>query len=95
MSPCGDATQLRRNRRLVEGAAHVGKSTTAVNVSAALATKGYRTLLADCDPQANASEMFIPENEIEFDFRSIIADRTPVEKVIQRTRIDRLTSSSR
>jgi chromosome partitioning protein len=68
----------------------VGKSTTAVNVSAALAAKGYRTLLADCDPQANASEMFIPENEIEFDFRSIIADRTPVEKVIQRTRIDRL-----
>jgi chromosome partitioning protein len=68
----------------------VGKSTTAVNVSAALATKGYRILLADCDPQANASEMFIPENEIEFDFRSIIADRTPVEKVIQRTRIDRL-----
>jgi chromosome partitioning protein len=68
----------------------VGKSTTAVNVSAALAARGYRTLLADCDPQANASEMFIPEGEIEFDFRSIIADRVSVEKVIQHTRIDRL-----
>lgn len=68
----------------------VGKSTTAVNLSAALAQAGHRTLLADCDPQANASEMFIPEEEIEFDFRSIIAERVPVEKVIRSTRIEHL-----
>jgi chromosome partitioning protein len=68
----------------------VGKSTTAVNLAAALAELGHRTLLADCDPQANASEMFIPEPEIEFDFRSIIADKVPVEKVIQATRIEHL-----
>lgn len=68
----------------------VGKSTTAVNLAAGLAERGYRTLLADCDPQANASEMFIPEPEIEFDFRSIIADKTPLDKVIHSTRIDRL-----
>lgn len=68
----------------------VGKSTTAVNLAAALAESGQRTLLADCDPQANASEMFIPEAEIEFDFRSIIADKVPVEKVIRSTRIERL-----
>ena len=68
----------------------VGKSTTAVNLAAGLAESGHRTLLADCDPQANASEMFIPEPDIEFDFRSIIADKVPVEKVVQATRIDRL-----
>jgi chromosome partitioning protein len=68
----------------------VGKSTTAVNLAAALAESGHRTLLADCDPQANASEMFIPEPEIELDFRSIIADKVPVEKVIRPTRIERL-----
>lgn len=68
----------------------VGKSTTAVNVAAALAQSGRRTLLADCDPQANASEMFIPESEIQFDFRSIIANRVPVEKVIRATRINNL-----
>ena len=68
----------------------VGKSTTAVNLAACVAKSGRRTLLADGDPQANASEMFIPETEIEFDFRSIIADRVPSEKVVRTTRIENL-----
>lgn len=68
----------------------VGKSTSAVNVAAALARLGYPTLLVDADPQANASEMFLREPEIEYDLRSVIADRTPIDKVIQRTRIDGL-----
>lgn len=68
----------------------VGKSTTAVSLAASLAQSGRRTLLADCDPQANASEMFVPEHEIEFDFRSIIAERVPVEKAIRSTRIENL-----
>ena len=54
------------------------------------ASSGSPTLLADCDPQANASEMFLTEDEIEFDFRSIIADRVPTEKVVRKTRISNL-----
>lgn len=40
----------------------VGKTTTAVNLGWILASKGYRVLLIDLDPQAHATLGLLPEN---------------------------------
>ncbi|MCP4006849.1 MAG: ParA family protein [bacterium] len=52
----------------------VGKTTTAINLSAALATKGFRTLLVDVDPQANSSMSFVNVHELEGSMYDVLAN---------------------
>ena len=69
----------------------VGKTTTTINLGAALAQKGYKTLLVDLDPQGNASLAYVDLARDEPTIYECLVDPTlPVASVIKPTRIEGL-----
>ena len=69
----------------------VGKTTTAINLSACLAECGKRTLLVDLDPQGNAtSGLGIDKEQLSGNLYDCLIEHTPLKDVVLKTSIKKL-----
>ena len=69
----------------------VGKSTTAINLAAALAFQDQRVLLIDLDPQGNASSgLGIDRGSIEISIYDVLLKESPLEDAVEPTSVRNL-----
>jgi chromosome partitioning protein len=69
----------------------VGKTTTAVNLAAALALSDQRTLLIDLDPQANSTLSFFNPDEVTHSAYEVLADHSmTLSQVMRPTKVANL-----
>lgn len=69
----------------------VGKTTTNVNLCAALALKGKKVLSIDIDPQGNSTSGFgVDKHSLEYTIYDILIEEFDINKVINKTDIENL-----
>jgi chromosome partitioning protein len=70
----------------------VGKTTTAINLAAALAQKGLRTLLIDLDPQGNSTMSFVDRKDVEKSMYEVLTDpNVSFFEIVKETSVPKLT----
>lgn len=71
----------------------VGKTTTAINLSAGLALKGFPTLLVDLDMQANTTVSFFHKDQVNVSLYDVLIgdnQRVPITEAIRETDLENL-----
>jgi len=69
----------------------VGKTTTAINLAAAVANKGFKTLLIDLDPQSNSTMSFVdPRSVTKSMFDVLVSEELSFKDVIVPTNVANL-----
>lgn len=69
----------------------VGKTSTCVNMAAALALRGKKVLLVDADPQGNATTgLGFSKNRLERSIYNVLIEEMPAKTAILKTQIDGL-----
>ena len=69
----------------------VGKTTTSINLAAALAQGGHKTLLIDLDPQGNATISFTDPEEMQASVYDLLSDPSvTAAQVIRPSKLDEL-----
>ena len=68
----------------------VGKTTTAVNLSACLAQEGKKTLMIDIDPQGNATSGLGIDKKVSKSIYDVIINDEEIKETVQKTMVDTL-----
>ena len=68
----------------------VGKTTTAINLAAALAMRQRRTLLIDLDPQGNTTMSYFETQAIQHSMFDVMADGLPLADAVIPTKVEHL-----
>lgn len=87
----GERAEVGRIIAIANQKGGVGKTTTAINLAASLAAAEMRTLLVDCDPQANAtSGLGFRRDQRRRSLYHLLLEDEALENVLQKTELEGL-----